>query len=115
MGLTDDDVREILRIIDESRLDELRIETEGFSLHVPRRDRRGCLREGPPRPLAAPAAPPAPPAAAPAPAARGAGRNDGRAVADARTFYRAEAPGRRRSWRSGRRWDPTARWASSRS
>ena len=34
MPLTDDDVREILRIIDESELDELSIETEGFSLHV---------------------------------------------------------------------------------
>lgn len=34
MALTDDDVREILRIIDESELDELLIETEGFSLHV---------------------------------------------------------------------------------
>jgi acetyl-CoA carboxylase biotin carboxyl carrier protein len=34
MPLTDDDVREILRIIDESDLDELQIETEGFSLHV---------------------------------------------------------------------------------
>ena len=34
MGLNDDDVREILRIIDESDLDELSIETEGFALHV---------------------------------------------------------------------------------
>ena len=34
MALNDDDVREILRIIDESELDELRIETEGLSLHV---------------------------------------------------------------------------------
>ena len=34
MPLNDDDVREILRIIDESELDELSIETEGFSLHV---------------------------------------------------------------------------------
>ena len=34
MGLTDDDVREILRIIDETELAELRIETDGFSLHV---------------------------------------------------------------------------------
>ncbi len=34
MALTDDDVREILRIIDESELDELRIETDGFTLHV---------------------------------------------------------------------------------
>jgi acetyl-CoA carboxylase biotin carboxyl carrier protein len=46
MGLSDEDVREILRIIDESSLQELRIETDGFSLHV-RKDR-------------APAEPPAP-------------------------------------------------------
>jgi acetyl-CoA carboxylase biotin carboxyl carrier protein len=36
MALSDDDVREILRIIDESELDELRIETDGLSLHVVR-------------------------------------------------------------------------------
>jgi acetyl-CoA carboxylase biotin carboxyl carrier protein len=34
MALSDEDVREVLRLIDESDLDELRIETEGFSLHV---------------------------------------------------------------------------------
>src|SRR3954468_9700701 len=59
MGLTDDDVREILRIIDESRLDELRIDMPGFQLHV----RRG----GAPLPAAEP-----PPARPPAPAARAA-------------------------------------------
>ncbi len=32
--LTDDDVREILRLIDESEVAELHVETEGFSLHV---------------------------------------------------------------------------------
>jgi acetyl-CoA carboxylase biotin carboxyl carrier protein len=36
MALTDDDVREILRLIDESDLDELRIETAEFKLHVVR-------------------------------------------------------------------------------
>jgi acetyl-CoA carboxylase biotin carboxyl carrier protein len=36
MALSDDDVREILRIIDESELDELRIETDELSLHVVR-------------------------------------------------------------------------------
>ena len=36
MALNDDDVREILRIIDESELDELRIETGELSLHVVR-------------------------------------------------------------------------------
>jgi acetyl-CoA carboxylase biotin carboxyl carrier protein len=36
MALSDDDVREILRIIDGSDLDELRIETDGLSLHLVR-------------------------------------------------------------------------------
>ena len=36
MARNDDDVREILRIIDESDLDELRIETGELSLHVVR-------------------------------------------------------------------------------
>jgi acetyl-CoA carboxylase biotin carboxyl carrier protein len=36
VSLSDEDVREILRLIDESDLDELHIETEGFSLHVSR-------------------------------------------------------------------------------
>ena len=36
MALDDGDVREILRIIDESDLEELRVETEGLSLHVVR-------------------------------------------------------------------------------
>jgi len=34
VGLSDDDVREILRLVDESELDELRVETNGFVLHV---------------------------------------------------------------------------------
>jgi acetyl-CoA carboxylase biotin carboxyl carrier protein len=37
MALSEDDVREILRIVADSPLRELRIETDGFSLHV-RRD-----------------------------------------------------------------------------
>jgi biotin carboxyl carrier protein len=70
MALSDDDVREILRLIDENELDELRIETGEFKLHVV----RGAAAE--------PAAErPAPPAsgtiAAPMPG----------------TFYRAEGPG----------------------
>jgi acetyl-CoA carboxylase biotin carboxyl carrier protein len=36
MALSDDDVREILRLIDDSKLDELRIETAEFRLHVQR-------------------------------------------------------------------------------
>jgi hypothetical protein len=36
MPLSEDDVREILRLIDESDDEELRIETEEFSLYVRR-------------------------------------------------------------------------------
>jgi acetyl-CoA carboxylase biotin carboxyl carrier protein len=74
MSLSDEDVREILRIIDESDLAELQIETDGFSLHV-RRD--GASTSAPP--------PPPPPAdedlvTVPSPMLG--------------TFYRAEGPGR---------------------
>jgi acetyl-CoA carboxylase biotin carboxyl carrier protein len=79
MGLTDDDVREILRIIDESDLDELRIETPEFRLHV----RRG----GAPLPVEAPPETPAPQASA---SANGAATIDAPMLG---TFYRASAPG----------------------
>jgi acetyl-CoA carboxylase biotin carboxyl carrier protein len=36
MALSDDDVSEILRLIDDAELDELRLETDGLSLHVVR-------------------------------------------------------------------------------
>lgn len=88
MPLSDDDVREILRLIDESDVAELHVETEGFSLHV----RRGDV---PPDAAPDPSASPATPAAA------GDARVDGGAAADHHTitspmlgtFYRAEAPG----------------------
>jgi acetyl-CoA carboxylase biotin carboxyl carrier protein len=49
MPLSDDDIREILRIIDESPLEELRIETPGFALHVLKGGRGGA---GSPAPFA---------------------------------------------------------------
>ena len=75
MALDDDDVREILRIVDESDLEELRIETESFSLHV--------IRGGA-----------APPPDAPAPV-DGDGVRDGMVIVSPMlgTFYRAPAPG----------------------
>jgi acetyl-CoA carboxylase biotin carboxyl carrier protein len=84
MALTDDDVREILRLIDESELDELRIETAEFKLHVVRGEAAAPEREAP-----APAdATPARPAKATA---------DGASATIAApmpgTFYRAEGPG----------------------
>src|SRR5689334_15558596 len=69
MALTDEDVREILRLIDESELDELRIEMPGFNLHV-RRGGGGA------------------PAAVAAPSAAGA-----ITAPMLGTFYRASAPG----------------------
>jgi acetyl-CoA carboxylase biotin carboxyl carrier protein len=101
MALTDDDVREILRLIDESELDELRIETAEFKLHVVRGS--GALP--------AEAAEPLREAAAPREAAAGETRSSEAAAPEQRapasaagngativapmpgTFYRAEGPG----------------------
>lgn len=100
MALTDEDVREILRIIDESQVDELRLERDGLSLYVARAGAQqtaapvatAVAAPAPPAPgapAAAPAAPADPPATAPA--------ADGLVTIEAPmlgTFYRAEAPGR---------------------
>lgn len=77
MALSDDDVREILRLIDESDLDELLIETDGFRLHV--------LRGGA-----------APEAIHQSPVTSHQSPSPNGATIDAPmlgTFYRAEAPG----------------------
>jgi acetyl-CoA carboxylase biotin carboxyl carrier protein len=100
MPLSDEDVREILRIIDESDLAELQIETEGFALYV-RKGGGDAEASGRPRVRQvtergneghAPGAPgaSAPPAAATA-------TSDGLVTIPAPmlgTFYRAEAPGK---------------------
>ena len=70
MALSDDDVREILRLIDESELEELRVERNGFRLHV--------VRGG------AEAAPTPPKRSEP----------DVIAAPMQGTFYRAESPGK---------------------
>jgi acetyl-CoA carboxylase biotin carboxyl carrier protein len=92
MALTDDDVREILRLIDENELDELRIETGEFKLHVVRGAGSAALPEA-----AAATAPEAaasePAAGQPAPASDGAA-SDVIAAPMPGTFYRAEGPGR---------------------
>jgi acetyl-CoA carboxylase biotin carboxyl carrier protein len=87
MPLSDEDVREILRIIDESDLSELRIETDGFSLHVV----KGEHRLDAPAPAATSAAHPEQPATPEEPPA------DDLTTIPAPilgTFYRAEAPGK---------------------
>jgi acetyl-CoA carboxylase biotin carboxyl carrier protein len=86
MPLSEDDIREILRLIDESDVAELRIETEDLSLHVIRDD-------------AAPAAAHAETAATPeaeAPTPPVDAATDGQLTISAPmlgTFYRAPAPG----------------------
>ena len=89
MALTDDDVREILRLIDENELDELRIETGGFKLHVVRGG------AGAPSPEAAAPEPAAAKAAPPEDAAASNGATTATIAAPMPgTFYRAEGPGR---------------------
>ena len=76
MPLSEDDVREILRLIDETELGELRIETEGLSLHVVRGWAAPGERAEDPAPTAATA--------------------DGAVTIDAPmlgVFYRAPSPG----------------------
>ena len=75
MPLSDDDIREILRIVDETPLAELRLETDGFRLHV--------VKGG----AEAPAAPPSPTAPE---------STDNLLTIDAPmlgVFYRADSPG----------------------
>jgi acetyl-CoA carboxylase biotin carboxyl carrier protein len=92
MPLSEDDVREILRLIDESDVEELRIETDDLSLHVVRGETTG---------VAAPVDESRPPAesasgellAIPAPMIG--------------TFYRAEAPGASPFVELGARVEPT--------
>jgi acetyl-CoA carboxylase biotin carboxyl carrier protein len=104
MPLSNDDVREILRIIDESDLSELRIDTEGFSLHVVKGD-RGAVASSPPAPQSPRRAEPQPePERASEP-----GPSDGVNTIPAPmlgTFYRAEAPGKPPFVEVGSRVDP---------
>jgi biotin carboxyl carrier protein len=73
MPLSEADVREILRLIDESDVGELRVETEAFSLYVRRGETNAVADKSPPVAAA-----------------------DGVVTISAPmigTFYRAEAPG----------------------
>jgi biotin carboxyl carrier protein len=95
MSLTDEDVREILRIIDESPLQEIRIRTEGFDLHVVKSS-GGDTASWTPRGLGVREA-----ASSPA--------NDGLKTIGAPmlgTFYRAEAPGAKPFVEPGSRVEP---------
>ena len=88
MPLDEKDVREILRLIDESDVDELRVEIDDLSLHV--------VRGGAPPPAESPAPPTRAVAGAePTPPAEAATTDESLLVSAPMlgTFYRAEAPG----------------------
>jgi acetyl-CoA carboxylase biotin carboxyl carrier protein len=92
MALSDDDVREILRLIDESKLDELRIETPEFKLHV----RRGAAAPADDPPESKPEPEQAEPAAPERPVPTPAVESNGARTIEAPmlgTFYRAAEPG----------------------
>jgi acetyl-CoA carboxylase biotin carboxyl carrier protein len=112
MPLTDDDVREILRIIDESALTELQIETEGFSLRV-RKGGGGAEASGRPRVQEVPERDEVGHASggaeASVPPPTRADETDGLATITAPmlgTFYRAEAPGKAPFVDVGQRVEP---------
>jgi acetyl-CoA carboxylase biotin carboxyl carrier protein len=99
VALTDEDIREILRLIDESAVDELRIETPEFKLHV----RRGGSPAD--EEIAEPAPAPAPAVAAHT-EPNGA---DGAVTIDAPmlgTFYAAQEPGAEPFVQVGARVEP---------
>jgi acetyl-CoA carboxylase biotin carboxyl carrier protein len=100
MALSAEDVREILRIIDESDLTELQIETEGFSMHVVKGERR--IEEPAPRPTRAVQEPEGP-------TPTSGHESDGTVAIPAPmlgTFYRAEAPGQPPFVEVGRQVEP---------
>jgi acetyl-CoA carboxylase biotin carboxyl carrier protein len=114
VALSDDDVREILRLIDESDLDELRVETPELTLHVRRRGH--APQEGAAPPAAAPTPATAaadgaaegapPPTAGPVPAPivpRGLHSIDSPMLG---VFYRAPAPGATPFVQAGGRVEP---------
>jgi acetyl-CoA carboxylase biotin carboxyl carrier protein len=102
MPLSNDDVREILRIIDDSDLAELQIETEDFSLYVRKGGAGDAEASGRPRsrsvsnsaPVRHP--PGGPEAPASSPAKHESAETDGLTIPAPMlgTFYRAEAPGK---------------------
>jgi acetyl-CoA carboxylase biotin carboxyl carrier protein len=91
MALSDDDVREILRIIDESDLDELRIDTESFRLHVLRGEAAKGAPAPPPEATPPPQAEARPPSRPPKPTSAT------RTIAAPMlgTFYVADGPGQK--------------------
>jgi len=92
MGLSHDDVREILRLIDESERDELHVETAAFSLHVRRAGGEPAAEQAA---VAEPADPelPVPEAVMGAPDTPPAGETQVIASPMLGIFYRAGAPG----------------------
>lgn len=96
MNLTDEDVREILRLLDESPYDELKLETDRFKLTLRNTGQASWIRKGGPTRAFVPHAP-EPQSQTPAEAAVTATAANGE-IREIRppmpgTFYRAPSPG----------------------
>jgi acetyl-CoA carboxylase biotin carboxyl carrier protein len=96
VNLTDEDVREILRLLDESPYDELKLETDRFKLTLSNKLQASWMRTGKPAPAFLPRAPERP-SQVPAETAVKAAAADGeiREIHPPMpgTFYRAPSPG----------------------
>lgn len=100
MSLTNNEVLEILKLIDESEYDEVRLEIGDVKIHVRKRGGEGDATAGQPIVAESPppiAAPPAPSSASSTPAPMSSPPLEAGAVAVRApmlgTFYRARAPG----------------------
>ena len=94
-GLTRKDIEDVLRLIDNSAFDELKLEMGDLKLELRRRGAAPVAQSGASAPPAGPAPVPASPPAAPAPASTAGSGGAGTAVPSPLlgTFYHAPKPG----------------------
>ena len=95
MNLTDEDVREILRLLDESPYDELKLETDRFKLTLSNTQQPSWLRTSKPARALVPHAPERPAQLPAETAVKAAANGEIREIRPPMpgTFYRAPSPG----------------------
>ena len=95
MNLTDEDVREILRLLDESPYDELKLETDRFKLTLSNKQQASGMRTGKPARALVPHAPERPAQVPAETAVKAAANGEIREIRPPMpgTFYRAPSPG----------------------
>jgi acetyl-CoA carboxylase biotin carboxyl carrier protein len=95
VNLTDEDVREILRLLDESPYDELKLETDRFKLTLSNAQQASWMRTGKPARALVPHAPERPAQLPAETAVKAAANGEIREIRPPMpgTFYRAPSPG----------------------